>query len=64
MRKRYIICIKRNENEEVYHHCCTYQEIADTINTTMGYKIVSKAVVTNWLSRDKKSGKYDFVTIQ
>ena len=63
MRTRYIICIKRNENEEVYK-CCTYQEIADTINTTMGYKIVSKAVVTNWLARDKKSKKYDFITIQ
>ena len=63
MRKRYIICIKRNENEEVYK-CCTYQQIADTINTTMGCKLVSKAVVTNWLARDKKSKKYDFITIQ
>ena len=43
--------------------CSTYKEIADKINIQLGYNIVSKTIITNWLSRGRKSAKYDFITI-
>jgi len=41
----------------------TYKEVADLINACVGYKMVSQNVIINWLSRNKKSKKYDFVRV-
>jgi len=63
MRNRYTITIT-NREEPVQYKCKTYAEIADTINKHMGAAIVSKVIVANWLSRQKKSKRYDYITIE
>ena len=62
MRTRYTVCMRVGEHDHVLA-CSTYKEIADKINSQLGYNIVSKTIVTNWLSRGRKSAKYDFITI-
>lgn len=62
MRQRYVITIKRNDVDYTFK-CKTYKQIVDIINENMGYDMVSHAVITNWLSRDKKAPKYNFITI-
>ncbi len=41
----------------------TYKDIAEQINTLVGYNMVSRIVITNWLSRGRKSKKYNFITL-
>ena len=41
----------------------TYQAIADVINASVGYNMVSRTVVINWICRKKKSKKYDWIDI-
>ena len=42
----------------------TYKEIADSINDEMGYTMLSRGVVTNWISRKNKSPKYSWIDVQ
>jgi hypothetical protein len=57
-----VITITRNGTDCTFK-CQTYKQIATIINETMGCPMVSHTVITNWLSRDKKSPKYNFITI-
>jgi len=41
----------------------TYAELANKINETVGCRLVSKVVVTNWYCRERKSARYDFIEI-
>ena len=41
----------------------THQAIADIIHTSVGYNMVSRTVIINWICR-KKSKKYDWIDIQ
>ena len=43
--------------------CRTHQEIVERVNKQLGYNMLSKTIIINWLSRGKKSAKYDFLTI-
>jgi hypothetical protein len=63
MRDRYTITIANGE-EPVQYKCKTYAEIANTINSHMGTALVSKIIVANWLSRQRKSAKYSFITVE
>ena len=62
MKAKYTITISNGDSSTEYK-CKTHKGIADTINEHMGFKIVSKIVVSNWLTRDKKSTKYDFISV-
>ena len=59
---RYTITIELNGQTHV-HHASTHAGVAESINTTIGYDAVSRAVVINWLCRKVKSPKYGFITI-
>ncbi len=63
MRDRYTITIANGE-EPVQYKCKTYADIANTINSHMGTALVSKIIVANWLSRQRKSAKYNFITVE
>lgn len=63
MRTRYTVTIKLNDDQEHVIPCSTYQEMANKINSSLGYKLVSKAIITNWMSRGRKASKWDFITI-
>jgi len=62
MKNRYTITIKRGENVLTFP-AKTHAEVADKINDAVGYCMVSRAVVVNWLTRGIKSNKYDFIDI-
>ncbi len=62
MRTRYIIKI-RIDDKDVCFPASTHRDIASVINTAMGFPLVSKAVVINWLTRGKKAPKYDFIRV-
>jgi hypothetical protein len=42
----------------------THQDIADVINSSVGYNMVSRTVIINWICRKKKSKKYDWIDVQ
>jgi hypothetical protein len=44
-------------------HASTHQEVAAKINEAIGYPMVTRAVVINWLCRRKKAAKYGFVSV-
>jgi len=62
MRNRYTIHLKLHD-EEYLLKCRTHQEIVERVNKQLGYNMLSKTIIINWLSRGKKSAKYDFLTI-
>ena len=62
MRVRYTVRMRVGEHEHVLS-CSTYKDVADQINSTLGYPMVSRAMVTNWLSRGRKAPRYNFITI-
>ena len=62
MRSKYIIKMRINEKDLCFP-AKTHKAIATTINTEMGFPLVSTAIVVNWLSRGKKAPKYGFIDI-
>jgi hypothetical protein len=62
MRTRYTINVKLGDKDTLIH-ARTYNDIVNQVNTLVGYKVVSKIIVTNWLSRGRKSKKYNFITL-
>ena len=62
MRERYTLTLTRDGN--VYTiKSKTYADVAKQVNELMGFRCVSSTIITNWLSRGKKSNKYDFITL-
>lgn len=62
MEPRYTIYIN-TRGDTVTLSARTHKEIVDLINARVGYNMVSKNVIINWLSRNKKSKRYDFVRV-
>jgi hypothetical protein len=62
MRTRYTINVKLGDTDTTIK-ASTYKDIAEQVNTLVGYKVLSKIIVTNWLSRGSKSEKYNFITL-
>lgn len=54
--------LRQSEPVELYAN--THQAIADAINESVGYKMVSKTVIINWICRKKKSEKYNWIDVQ
>jgi len=42
----------------------TYKEIANVINTEMGYDMLTSNIIINWISRKNKSPKYNWIDVQ
>jgi hypothetical protein len=62
MRTRYTINVKLGDTDTTIK-ASTYNDIVNQVNTLVGYKVLSKIIVTNWLSRGSKSEKYNFITL-
>ncbi len=62
MRNRYTVSVQLG-SQSTTMEAKTYQEIADQVNDLVGYNVVSKNIIVNWLSRGRKSKKYSFITI-
>jgi hypothetical protein len=62
MRTRYNINVRLGDKDTLIQ-ARTYNDIVNQVNTLVGYKMLSKIIVTNWLSRGKKSHKYNFITL-
>jgi hypothetical protein len=62
MRNRYTVSVQLG-SESTTTVAKTYQQIADQVNAIVGYDVVSKNIIVNWLSRGRKSKKYSFITI-
>jgi len=62
MRNRYTVSVQLG-SESTTTEAKTYQQIADQVNAIVGYDVVSKNIIVNWLSRGRKSKKYSFITI-
>ena len=62
MRARYTINVKLGDTDTTIK-ARTYKDIAEQVNTLVGYNMVSRIVITNWLSRGSKSEKYNFITL-
>jgi hypothetical protein len=60
---KYFITVSKN-NVEHYLYANSQGEIAAEINTLMGFPLLTKGIVVNWVSRGNKSKKYDFITVQ
>ena len=62
MRARYTINVKLGDKDTTIK-ASTYNDIVNQVNTLVGYNMVSRIIITNWLSRGRKSEKYNFITI-
>jgi len=62
MRDRYTLTLTRDGTDHIIKSK-TYADIAKQVNEIMGFRCVSSTIITNWLSRGKKSNKYDFITL-
>ena len=60
--KYFITVLKKNEEHYLYAN--SQGEIAAEINTLMGFPLLTKGIVVNWVSRGNKSKKYDYITVQ
>jgi hypothetical protein len=60
---RYLIIVSMKEIEH-YLYANSHGEIAHEINTLMGFGLLTKGVIVNWISRGKKSKKYDYITVR
>jgi hypothetical protein len=60
---KYLITVSKN-NEEHTLYANSHGEIAHEINTLMGFPLLTKGVVVNWVSRGKKSKKYDYINVR
>jgi hypothetical protein len=60
---KYFITVSKN-NVEHYLYANSQGEIAAEINTLMGFPLLTKGIVVNWVSRGNKSKKYDYITVQ
>lgn len=60
---KYLITVsKKNVEHTLYAN--SQGEIAAEINTLMGFPLLTKGIVVNWVSRGNKSKKYDYITVQ
>ena len=50
-------------NDYHFLRCQDFSECAEKINNVLGYNLVSKNIIVNWMCRNKKSTKYNFITI-
>ena len=62
MRDRYQVSVSIAGNTHTFP-AKTYSDMATSINNCVGYDLVSKVIVINWLSRGKKSPRYNFIAI-
>ena len=60
---KYFITVSKN-NVEHYLYANSQGEIAAEINTLMGFPLLTKGIVVNWVSRGNKSKKYDYITVR
>jgi hypothetical protein len=45
-------------------HTVNLLECATAINSLLGYDLLSRNILINWMCREKKSSKYDFIDIR
>jgi hypothetical protein len=50
--------------EPVELYANSHQDIADVINANVGYSMLTKTVIINWICRKKKSEKYSWIDVQ
>ena len=63
-KRLYTVSITLREGRQpVVMTASTHAQVAQLINIVVGWKLVSRAVVVNWLCRKNKSAKYDFISI-
>ena len=60
---KYFITVSKN-NVEHYLYANSHGEIAAEINTLMGFGLLTKGIIVNWISRGNKSKKYDYITVR
>ena len=60
---KYFITVSKNEIE-YYLYANSHGQIAAEINTLMGFPLLTKGIIVNWISRNNKSPKYDYITVQ
>ncbi len=60
---KYLIIVSKKDIEH-YLYANSHGEIAHEINTLMGFGLLTKGIVVNWISRGKKSKKYDYITVR
>lgn len=59
---RYTIHLALTTGDTILH-ASSHQEVAAKINEAIGYPMVTRTVVINWLCRRKKAAKYGFVSV-
>jgi len=63
-KRNYTVSITLREGRQpIVLTASTHKQIADVINGAVGWPLVSRAVIVNWLCRKNKSPKYDFISI-
>ena len=60
--KYLVTVLKKNIEHTLYAD--SHGAIAHEINTLMGFPLLTKGIIVNWISRNNKSPKYDYITIQ
>ena len=61
---KYLVTVTKKNNEEHTLYANSHGEIAHEVNTLMGFGLLTKGIVVNWVSRGKKSKKYDFINVR
>ena len=60
---KYLVTVLK-KNVEHYLYTDSHAEKATEINTLMGFPLLTKGVIVNWISRNKKSRKYDYINVR
>ena len=60
---KYFITVLKKQIEH-YLYADSHAEIAHEINMLMGFPLLTKGVIVNWISRGKKSRKYDYINVR
>ena len=60
---KYLITVLKKDIEHTLY-ANSHAEIAHEINTCIGFPLLTKGVVVNWVSRGKKSRKYDYINVR
>ena len=64
---KYRITLNHNlpgDVEPIELYANTHQDIANVINANVGYSMLTKTVIVNWICRKKKSEKYSWIDVQ
>ena len=60
---KYLVTVLKKDIEHTLY-ANSQGEIAAEINTLMGFPLLTKGIVVNWVSRGNKSKKYDYINVQ